>query len=140
MTRAIVVVRESDPEEEAKRGFIYVMMSFRIPQEGSTIPLSAEDQRRGYEEGTTILWKTLEDVEKYLDAVREGRDDRPFELRWNHLVVEKVYFGPYSDSEVVGWWRAEKQPNEGIMGYDLIKLEKAPFDWAEDFSNFTIST
>lgn len=127
------------PETSPERGFVFVMSSFMIPKNPKSF-LSESDRRRGYEEGTTMLWGSMEEVEEYLDAIREGRDDRPFELRWNYLVVEKVYFGPYSINEVMGWWKATKQENGSVMGYDLEKLEECPLPGVEGCFNFTIGT
>ena len=141
MSKVTVTVVEKDPEQEAQRRGVYVMTSFLVPAKGREHVLIGDSaKRQGYEEGVTMLWETLEDVEEYLQVLREGKDDRPFEMRWNILCVEKVYFGPYSHNEVIGWWRATQQDNNSIMGYDLEKLDKCPLPDSENCFNFTIGT
>ncbi len=66
---------------------------------------------RYIEEGYTFLWKTKEDMLKYLDEFSAGGDDRPFEHRWDYVVAEYVTYGPYSCHEVIGWWQVVPKEN-----------------------------
>ena len=100
---------------------------------------SEDDKRSGYEVGNTIVWPTLVVMEEYLQSLRDGHCDRPFECRWDHFVVEKVYFGPYSMNEVIGWWKAKQLPHPA-KGYDLTPLDKCPLYDDPNVHNFTISS
>ncbi len=103
------------------------MKSFRIKDNGFT------------DDGYTFLFRSEQEMEKYLDHIRQGNDDRPFEHRWNYLVAEWVPYGPYGANKVVGWY-------QGILDgttWNVVKLDKCPMDGVDPdpdaANNFTIS-
>lgn len=112
------------------KDYVLVMKSFLIRKDGST------------ETGTISLWKTMEELEDYFKCIRDGEDDRPFECRWDYIVVEKVPYGMYGVNEIVGWWKGIKRKgkyNGKYNTYDIIKLDESPLDYADECFNFTIS-
>ena len=91
-----------------KSRYVYCMASFNLKDNGSL------------DIGYYFLFPTLKAVEKYIDHMRAGKDDAPFERRWRYLVVERVFYGPYATNEKIGFWMAVFN-DEGCLS-DVIKL------------------
>ena len=83
-----------------------------------------------------MLWESMDALEAYFSDIRMGSDDRPFETRWDYIVVEDVPYGPYGRNTVLGWWKGVRRENGT---YDIIKLDKSPIAYADEVRNFTIS-
>lgn len=108
---------------------IFVLMSFRIDDKGRMEP------------GRKFWMNNFEDIEDYLEKAgkpvsnlpdNNAYYDDPCEHRWDYIVVEKVFEGPISHNEVMGWWKGVYA--DGRLR-ELVKLNESPFE--SNSYNFT---
>jgi len=132
------------PEQDAynknmRRRAIYVLATFRM--EGG---VAKELEPRFWFHSKASVLRCLKKAGKPVPHTENIYYDEPFEYRWNYCIVEKVFEGPMSTNEVIGFWHAEytsdtkSEGEELLMQRSILKVKKCkpPFDISGSF-NFT---
>jgi len=92
------------------------------------------DPRFWFKAKSSVL-RYLKKAGKPVHGTENTYYDEPFEYRWDYCVIEKVFEGPMSTNEIIGFWHAT-YPSiiDGKRG--ILKVEKceAPFDHSGTFN------
>jgi len=114
-----------------RRRAIYVLATF-LMKDG----VAKEMEPRFWFKNKSSVLRYLKKAGKPVPGKENTYYDDPFEYRWDYCVVEKVFEGPMSTNEVIGFWHATYiTPAENQRS--ILKVERcseAPFDHSGTFN------